>query len=193
MPTPFYRMHIYRKYAHPPGRWGGVKMPCFSGKTAENVMGVYGFDCAAIFLDWSAHIFRGWQRVCWCTNKALNQASPTKEFWENCPQKKDGHIYSKNEGWACLRKLLYMLSLSFCGCGYHFHPDHHQFNGSGRKVGNKKLCTSRLIIDCGLFPEGARRPRILHLQRQISSSSSLLVYILLLPNLGLCYHLSHRR
>ena len=76
---------------------------------------------------------------------------------------------------------MYMLSLSFCGCGYHFHPDHHQFNGSGRKVGNKKLCTSRLIIDCGLFPEGARRPRILHLQRQISSSSSLLVYILLLP------------
>ena len=73
---------------------------------------------------------------------------------------------------------MYMLSLSFSGCGFHFHPDHHQFNGSGRKVGNKKLCTSRLIIDCGLFPEGARRPRILHLQRQISSSS-LLVYILL--------------
>ena len=97
------------------------------------------------------------------------------------PSKKGGHIYGKNEGWAYLRKLLYMLSLSFCGCGYHFHPDHHQFNGSGRKVGNKKLCTSRLIIDCGLFPEGARRPRILHLQRQISSSSSLLVYILLLP------------
>ena len=26
-----------------------VKMPFFSGKTAENVMGVYGFDCPAIF------------------------------------------------------------------------------------------------------------------------------------------------
>ena len=26
-----------------------VKMPFYSGKTAENVMGVYGFDCPAIF------------------------------------------------------------------------------------------------------------------------------------------------
>ena len=46
----------------------------------------------------SAHIFGGWQRVCWCTNEAFNQASPTKEFWENCPQKKVGHIYDKNGG-----------------------------------------------------------------------------------------------
>ena len=59
------------------------------------------------FETWSAHIFGGWQRVCWCTNEAFNQASPTKEFWENCPQKKGGHIYGKNEGWAYLRKLLY--------------------------------------------------------------------------------------
>ena len=51
------------------------------------------------FETWSAHIFGGWQRVCWCTNEAFNQASPTKEFWENCPQKKGGHIYGKNEGW----------------------------------------------------------------------------------------------
>ena len=61
------------------------------------------------FETWSAHIFGGWQRVCWCTNEAFNQASPTKEFWENCPQKKGGHIYGKNEGWAYLRKLLYFL------------------------------------------------------------------------------------
>ena len=47
------------------------------------------------FETWSAHIFGGWQRVCWCTNEAFNQASPTKEFWENCPQKKGGHIYGK--------------------------------------------------------------------------------------------------
>ena len=59
------------------------------------------------FETWSAHIFGGWQRVCWCTNEAFNQASPTKEFWENCPQKKGGHIYGKNEGWTYLRKLLY--------------------------------------------------------------------------------------
>ena len=59
------------------------------------------------FETWSAHIFGGWQRVCWCTNEAFNQASPTKEFWENCPQKKGGHIYGKNEGWAYLGKLLY--------------------------------------------------------------------------------------
>ena len=26
-----------------------VKMPFFSGKTAENVMGVHGFDCPVIF------------------------------------------------------------------------------------------------------------------------------------------------
>lgn len=40
--------------------------------------------------------------MCWCTNEAFNQASPTKEFWENCPQKRvgiftvkmrAGHIY----------------------------------------------------------------------------------------------------
>ena len=51
-----------------------------------------------VFGTRSAHIFGGWQRVCWCTNEAFNQASPTKEFWENCPQKKGGHIYDKNEG-----------------------------------------------------------------------------------------------
>ena len=60
------------------------------------------------FETWSAHIFGGWQRVCWCTNEAFNQASPTKEFWENCPQKKGGHIYGKNEGWSYLQKLLYV-------------------------------------------------------------------------------------
>ena len=60
------------------------------------------------FETWSAHIFGGWQRVCWCTKEAFNQASPTKEYWENCPQKKGGHIYGKNEGWAYLRKLLYL-------------------------------------------------------------------------------------
>ena len=65
------------------------------------------------FETWSAHIFGGWQRVCWCTNEAFNQASPTKEFWENCPQKKGGHIYGKNEGWAYLRKLLYVYFFSF--------------------------------------------------------------------------------
>ena len=62
------------------------------------------------FETWSAHIFGGWHRVCWCTNEAFNRASPTKEFWENCPQKTGGHIYGKNEGWAYLRKLLYIVS-----------------------------------------------------------------------------------
>ena len=56
-----------------------VKMPFFSGKTAENVMGVYGFDCH--FLRPGVFTFLGgWQRVCWYTNEAFNQASPTKEF-----------------------------------------------------------------------------------------------------------------
>ena len=36
-----------------------VKMPFFSGKTAENVMGVYGFDCPAIFWDLECSHFLG--------------------------------------------------------------------------------------------------------------------------------------
>ena len=40
-------MHIYGKNA------------IFSGKTAENVMGVYGFDCTAIFLDLECSHFWG--------------------------------------------------------------------------------------------------------------------------------------
>ena len=50
------------------------------------------------FETWSAHIFGGWQRVCWCTNEAFNQASPTKEFWENCPQKRVGIFTVKMRG-----------------------------------------------------------------------------------------------
>ena len=42
---------FFRKYAHPHFIVCifTVKMPFFSGKTAENVMGVYGFDSPAIF------------------------------------------------------------------------------------------------------------------------------------------------
>jgi len=36
-----------------------VKMPFFSGKPAENVMGVYGFDCPAIFWDLECSHFWG--------------------------------------------------------------------------------------------------------------------------------------
>ena len=36
-----------------------VKMPFFSGKTAENVMGVYEFDCPAIFRDLECSHFLG--------------------------------------------------------------------------------------------------------------------------------------
>ena len=50
------------------------------------------------FETWSAHIFGGWQRVCWCTNEAFNQASSTKEFLENWPKRKGEHICGKNEG-----------------------------------------------------------------------------------------------
>ena len=58
-----------------------VKMPFFSGKTAENVMGVYmDLTVLPFFETWIAHIFGGWQRVCWCINEAFNQASPAKEF-----------------------------------------------------------------------------------------------------------------
>ena len=71
-------------------------------------MGVYGFDCPAIFWDLECSHFLGVaEGVLVHYYEAFNQASPTKEFWENCPQKKDGHIYGKNEGWAYLRKLLY--------------------------------------------------------------------------------------
>ena len=64
------------------------------------------------FETWSAHIFGGWQRVCWCTNEAFNQASPTKEFWENCPQKKGGHIYGKNEGGGKITEMTVLFALS---------------------------------------------------------------------------------
>ena len=36
--------------------------------------------------------------MCWSTNETFNQASLTYENWENCRQKKGGHIYGKNEG-----------------------------------------------------------------------------------------------
>ena len=108
---------FFRKYAQPhfivciftvnmptPPPTGGVgiftvKMPFFSGKTAENVMGVYGFDCPAIFWDLECSHFWGVaEGVLVHYNYAFNQASSTKEFWENCPRKKGGHIYGKNEG-----------------------------------------------------------------------------------------------
>ena len=103
------------------------------------------------FETWSAHIFGGWQRVCWCTNEAFNQASPTKEFWENCPQKKGGHIYGKNEGWAYLRKLLYPIfsftakgysvsSLSFQDQTFHFSKRIPLFHNPTK---NKKFATGR--------------------------------------------------
>ena len=44
---------FFRKYAQPHFIVCifTVDMPFFSGKTAEKVMGVYGFDCPAIFWD----------------------------------------------------------------------------------------------------------------------------------------------
>ena len=36
-----------------------VKIPTFSGKTAEKVMEVYGFDCPAIFWDQECSTFWG--------------------------------------------------------------------------------------------------------------------------------------
>ena len=41
-----------------------VKIPTFSGKTAENVMGVYGIDCPAIFWDRECTTFWGGGRGC---------------------------------------------------------------------------------------------------------------------------------
>ena len=36
-----------------------IKIPTFSGKTAEKVMGVYGIDCPAIFWDRECSTFWG--------------------------------------------------------------------------------------------------------------------------------------
>ena len=36
-----------------------IKIPFFSGKTAEKVMGVYGFDCPASFWDQECSHFWG--------------------------------------------------------------------------------------------------------------------------------------
>ena len=73
----FTEFFFFRKYAQPhfivciftvnmpnPPPTGGVgiftvKMPFFSGKTAENVMVVYGFDCPAIFWDLECSHFWG--------------------------------------------------------------------------------------------------------------------------------------
>ena len=57
-PPPHFSKKNYRKYAPPSLKqlclWGGgiftVEMLTFSGKSAEKVMGVNGFDCPAIFL-----------------------------------------------------------------------------------------------------------------------------------------------
>ena len=144
---------FFRKYAQPHFIVCifTVKMPFFSGKTAENVMGVYGFDCPAIFWDLECSHFWGWQRVCWCTNEAFNQASPTKEFWENCPQKKGGHIYGKNEGWAYLRKLLYREAINPPNLSLTNHlPPHYKEN-----VSHFVLCPSayRKVSQSALPPQ----------------------------------------
>ena len=59
-------------------------------------MGVYGFDCPAIFETWSAHIFGGWQRVCWCTNEASKNFEKTalrKRVGILTVKMRGGHIY----------------------------------------------------------------------------------------------------
>ena len=49
------------------------------------------------FETWIAHIFGGWQRVCWCTNEAFNQASPTN-FEKTALRKRVGIFTVKMRG-----------------------------------------------------------------------------------------------
>ena len=81
------------------------------------------------FETWSAHIFWGWQRVCWCTN----EASPTKEFWENCPRKKGwvmGIFTVKMRGWggAKLRKWLYRRLTLYRVARVNFKREHFEIS-----------------------------------------------------------------
>ena len=64
------------------------KNTIFSGKTAEKVMGVYGFDCPAIFWDQECSHFLGVGRGC---NGALTRPSTR-------------HILPKNFEKTALRK-----------------------------------------------------------------------------------------
>ena len=45
------------------------------------------------FETWSAHIFGGWQRVCWCTNEA------SKNFEKTALRKRVGILTVKMRGW----------------------------------------------------------------------------------------------
>ena len=71
-----------------------VKMPFFSGKTAENVMGVYGFDCPAIFWDLECSHFWGVAEGVLVHLRGLQPGISYQRILRKLPSEK---------GWAYLR------------------------------------------------------------------------------------------
>ena len=55
--------------------------------------------------------------MCWSTNETFNQASHTYENWENCRQKKGGHIYGKNEGGGKITEMTVLLEVVVASLG----------------------------------------------------------------------------
>ena len=68
-----------------------VKIPTFSGKTAENVMGVYGIDCPAIFWDRECTTFWGGGRGCaGALTRPSTRHLPLKNFEKTALRKRGG-------------------------------------------------------------------------------------------------------
>ena len=83
-------------------RGGGiftVKIPTFSGKTAENVMGVYGIDCPAIFWDRECTTFWGGGRGCaGALTRPSTRHLPPKNFEKTALRKRGGIFTVKMRG-----------------------------------------------------------------------------------------------
>ena len=76
-----------------------VKIPTFSGKTAENVMGVYGIDCPAIFWDRECTTFWGGGRGCaGALTRPSTRHLPPKNFEKTALRKRGGIFTVKMRG-----------------------------------------------------------------------------------------------
>ena len=76
-----------------------VKIPTFSGKTAENVMGVYGIDCPAIFWDRECTTFWGGGRGCaGALTRPSTRHLPPKNFEKTALRKRGGIFTIKMGG-----------------------------------------------------------------------------------------------
>ena len=76
-----------------------IKIPTFSGKTAEKVMGVYGIDCPAIFWDRECTTFWGGGRGCaGALTRPSTRHLPPKNFEKTALRKRGGIFTVKMRG-----------------------------------------------------------------------------------------------